>query len=772
MIEDILYNIKRPARYIGGEINQVLKDPFTVDLRVALAFPDTYEIGMSHAGLKILYHILNSMREVWAQRVFAPWPDMADLLEKKGIPLFSLEEKRPINTFDILGFSILYELSYTTIIKMLKLSQIPVYADHRSSRHPIVIAGGSSTSNPCPFLDFFDLIVIGDGEDVVREIASICLQTRDRNERIIACSEIDGVFAPGNSKRASRRILKDLEAYPFPEAIVVPNTSIVHDRIGIEVARGCTRGCRFCQAGMIYRPYRERSFESVVKTVGKALASTGYDDVSVLSLSATDLSYIDPLIASFANPCREISVGVPSVRVEGLKKGAIDMIASLRKTGFTLAPEAATDRLRQVINKGNTEQDLFSSIRTIKDLGWRSVKLYFMIGLPTEVEEDIDAICRLSKDISKEFGKGRISISISAFIPKPVTPFQWEAQISMERHTMLLDFLKMHIRERNISLKWQEPGMTFLEGIFSRGDNKLTPVILKAAEIGAYLDAWGDQFNLNTWMDAFDMSGVDPHSYLRSRDIEKSLPWDFIDMRIGKDFLLEERSNAYQAIPTPDCRYNTCSECGVCTHGVKNIIKGSTEAINIFEIVKDNGHYPHVIGLTKEGTLRFIGVKDWTNMLKRAIRRSGLPVNYSKGFSPTMKIKFIPPISFGIPSLSEYIQVDLKSPILTQEIISRLQPHLPQGASIFSCSRSTLGQVKSYVFKLDKPVSVEIDKNTFVKKGDNTFRVWDFLESFEGALMKIRFIDGRTISPLMILNTISVEIMPHEISKIDTVFVR
>jgi radical SAM family uncharacterized protein/radical SAM-linked protein len=717
--EDLL-TISKPSRYIGGELNSVVKDPDRVKLKFALAFPDVYEVGMSHLGFQILYHLLNENPAVACERAFAPWPDMEKLLREKSLPLCSLESSRPLREFDILGFSLQYELNYTGVLNILDLAGIPLRAGQRREGDPLVIGGGPCTLNPEPLADFFDLFLLGDGEEAVLEICREIIASRHQGEKKEALLErmtrIQGVYVPSffrpeyevdgriremvhlenDVPPVTRRILPDLEVGAFPSRPILPFMEVIHDRLNIEIARGCTRGCRFCQAGMIYRPLRERSPRKILDLVKAGLENTGYDEVSLLSLSTGDYSCIDPLISSILEHTRagRIALSFPSLRVETLTPSLIQRVQEVRKTGFTLAPEAGTERLRRVINKGNTEEDLLFAIQQVFSANWRLVKLYFMIGLPTEGEEDLEGIfslCRKALQVARRSkGSAQINLSVSTFIPKAHTPFQWEAQCSMEEVHKKHQFLRKKLDRHGLNFKWTDPRLSFLEGIFARGDRKLGRVLETAYSLGCRLDGWGEHFRYELWEKAFPQAGVDPSPYLRKRGLDEILPWDHLDSRVSKSFLREERERALQALSTPDCRQASCNGCGVCfgADALSNrIASGEDPGSRLSSSAGPgkNASFPvrrFRCRLTKLGPAKFLGHLEFSQLLNRAFRRAKVPLAYSQGFHPLPKIAFGPPLPVGYESWAEYVDFQVQGRFLPEEALLQLNRVLPQGVEM------------------------------------------------------------------------------------------
>ena len=598
--QEMLQAVEKPARYTGGEWNAQPKDSAAVLCRIALAMADVYEVGMSNLGLKILYEILNRRDDIAAERVYAPWLDMEEEMRRRGIPLFSLETFREVSSFDILGFSLQYELLITNTLNMLDLAGLPLHAAERTDEQPFVIGGGPCVYNTEPIADFFDFFVLGDGEEIVVEVCDALIAWKKegrpdgRRGFLRRAARISGVYVPSfyapeydaqgmftglrildeaASPQIYRRVVKDLDAAPFLEKPVVPYLGIVHDRLMLELFRGCTRGCRFCQAGMAYRPVRERRPETLESLARTLFDSTGYNEMSLTSLSSADYSCLSPLVDGLlaGTQGERVSFSLPSLRIDSFSVDIAERLQQVRKSGLTFAPEAGTQRLRDVINKNVTEDDLLHSVCTAFEQGWKAVKLYFMMGLPTETDEDIVGIAELAQkvvDCYKEV-KGKrgvkVTVSVSCFVPKAYTPFQWFAQVPQEEFERRQRLLKESIRDRAISFHYHDARASVLEGALSRGDRRLSAVIETAWRNGAKFDGWTDQFKDEVWKDAFCRCGVAPEFYSRrTRDLEEALPWAHTSPGVSEDFLRREWQRAQEAALTHDCRRETCTGCGVC----------------------------------------------------------------------------------------------------------------------------------------------------------------------------------------------------------------
>ncbi|MFR1707905.1 MAG: TIGR03960 family B12-binding radical SAM protein [Clostridium sp.] len=597
--DDILYRVEKPARYIGGELNSYNKDKSSIDIRYAFCFPDVYEVAMSHLGTKILYHTMNEREDTFCERCFAPWPDMEKLLRENNIPLGTLETKDSLSEFDILGFTLQYEMSYTNILNMLDMCSIPVRASERGDEYPIIMMGGPCAYNPEPLYDIADVFILGEGEQVTHEVLDVYkeMKGRPKAEYLRAISKIQGVYVPSLydvtynedgtikemapkyedvPKTVKKRIVADFNANNFPDKFIVPYTEIIHDRIVIETFRGCTRGCRFCQAGMIYRPVREKTTEKLMEEIDVLIKNTGYEEISLSSLSICDYSNIQNLIFSLIEKYGEdkIGVSIPSIRIDAFSVDLIKEIQKVRKTGLTFAPEAGTQRMRDVINKGVTEEDLLRSARNAFESGWSTIKLYFVIGLPYETVEDVEGIAHLAEKVVEEYfnvpknvrKRGlRVTVSTSILVPKPFTPFQWAPMNQVPEVREKISSLRDAIKSKAINYNWHESQLSYLEAVFARGDRRLCDVLVKAFEKGARFDGWNEYFNFELWQEAFEECGVDGEFYAyRERSYDEVLPWDFIDIGVSKKYLISENEKAKEMVLTPDCR-EKCTGCGINT---------------------------------------------------------------------------------------------------------------------------------------------------------------------------------------------------------------
>ncbi|MBQ2781141.1 MAG: TIGR03960 family B12-binding radical SAM protein [Clostridia bacterium] len=597
MLDDLLLQVQKPARYSGGELNSVVKDPSAVDVRFAFCFPDLYEVGMSHLGMKILYSQFNERPDIWCERVFAPDRDMEALMREKDIRLFGLESRDPIDGFDFIGFTLQYEMCYTTVLNMLDLAGVPLRAADRDERYPLVVAGGPCACNPEPLADFVDIFFLGEGEEVDLELIDLYKSCRkegyNKADFLKRAAQIEGVYVPslydvtyeedgrvraitpheGVPATVKKRIIADLDACYYPDKFVVPFTEIVHDRFMSEIFRGCIRGCRFCQAGFIYRPVREKSVDTIDRQSRALCESTGYEEFSLSSLSTSDYTKLDELLTrllAWAED-KKTNISLPSLRVDGFSEELANRLNVLRRSGLTFAPEAGTQRLRDAINKNLTEEEILDTARKAFLGGWSAVKLYFMMGLPTETDEDIVGIAQLGQRVVNTFyqnpdkpkGKGvTVSVSASCFVPKPFTPFQWEPQDTIEQLKEKQQLLSQSVTTKKISLSWHDAKTSFLEGVLARGDRRLGEVLEKAYRRGCNLDAWSEHFRFDVWMEVMAECGLDPAFYAnRRRDYDEIFPWDHLDYGVNKAFLIRENKLAHESVTTPNCR-EKCAGCG------------------------------------------------------------------------------------------------------------------------------------------------------------------------------------------------------------------
>lgn len=794
-IQDILPLVEQPSRYLGSEVNAIKKDHEKVKLRMALAFPDLYEIGTSHFGLQILYHILNRQKDIAAERVFAPGLDMAAHLASADIPIASLESQTPLNKFDIIGFSLLYELNYTNILSILELAKIPFFASERDLSHPLIIAGGPCTCNPEPVAELFDAMVVGDGEDVIIEMARIWIEWKARGgggkETFLEqWSMLEGVYIPaffepeydergfqslsprfGHYQKVKRTVIDDLNRAPFPDMPIIPFGKPVHDRLRLEVSRGCTRGCRFCQAGMIYRPVRERSLETLAALSEASIASTGYEDVSLLALSTTDygciVALMEHLMTRFGS--RGIALSLPSLRAGTLTPHLMQIVKKVRKTGFTIAPEAGSQRLRDALNKNISEAEIVDTVKDVSRMGWQVLKLYFMVGLPTETDEDLQAIVALVRKLRKNSKGLKINVSVATFIPKPHTPFQWVSQIPLDRSKDRLRWLQGNLRMPGIQFKWQNPEVSLLEGLWSRGDRRLSRLLVAAYQKGCRFDGWSDKFQYRLWQETFSREGVDIDFYTtRKRDRDDPLPWDHIDTGVAKEFLKNEWEKALNGEQTPDCRSGACNDCGVCDFDrikpkvfetcrqtVETSVPSGQPSAAFYKRLK--------IAYSKQGQAKYFGHLELVRIFVRAIQRAGITVRFSEGFHPKPRISFDDPLPVGLESLKEHFYLDAAGSQELQTIIKKLNRRLPDGLRILDCqpdvSRTARNSPTAVTYQIIKKDGFfnEKELNSFKNKPELIYRRTDRKGNIKEIDLKARVLQIELLDPGRLQMTLRAE---------------
>jgi radical SAM family uncharacterized protein/radical SAM-linked protein len=673
--QDILPLVTKPIRYTGGEYNILIKEPEDDSVYFALIMPDVYEIGMSNYGLKVLYSILNQNNKVIAERVYAPWPDFGLQLKDNSLPLYSLESKRPLKNFNILGFSLQSELSYTNILYLLDLAKIPLLSRERNETDPLVIAGGPCCVNPLPISNFIDVFVIGDGEEVVLEIVEI-FQNWDRKHRsdlLASLAKLEGVYVPQfhiKNKTIKKRTITALNEINVPYPPIVPICEITHDRLTVEIARGCTRGCRFCQAGILNRPLRIRPREEVIRLVERGIRSSGWEEISLLSLSPLDYPELTELIKDLTQNLRKrmVAISLPSMRGERFTPELAQQLADIKKPGLTFAPETMSPRLRSFVNKDISETTIINAVKTAVNLGWIGVKLYFMIGLPGETEDEVMAIADFVEEIGT-ITRGEVRFNLSPFSPKPHTPLQWAGFDSVQTTKEKIEKIKHHMRRKNLRPKWDNPENAMIQTILGRGDEKLNDVILKVYQQGGIFQEWSEFFITDRWRNAAENSGVNFENYLKPLELDRILPWDFIDIGVSKNFLKNEYSKAKASEKTEDCTFGQCSDCGVCEEIPEIFVPNKSSAATTTNL--DYGRLPRKITGYEEiktkfrikysvgENFRYASHLDLVRAFYRALRRSELPIAYTQGFSPRPLVSFGPPLPVGICSTGEYLDFQM-----------------------------------------------------------------------------------------------------------------
>ncbi len=722
----LLKSISKPGRYSGGEYGQILKEKSKIRARFAFCFPDTYEIGMSNLGVRLLYHSLNQHEDIWCERVYDPWVDMQEKMKEHDLPLTALESGDPLNVFDFVAFTLQYEMSYSNVLNMLDLAHIPLRSEHRGEEDPLIIGGGPCAYNPEPIAPFFDLFNIGEGEDMLPSIVRLYIQMKENGTYTRkaflheAAKTIPGVYVPSLyevtykedgtiaaieplyndiPRQVTKQIIKDLDQVSFPDRLVMPYIETVHDRIMLEVYRGCIRGCRFCQAGMIYRPVREKSADVLNHQAQQLFRSTGYEEISLSSLSISDYTELEPLCDKLLSWTDDnmVSLSLPSLRVDNFNKDLMKRIDSVRSSSLTFAPEAGTQRLRDVINKNVREEDVLRAVNVAFDARKNAVKLYFMNGLPTETPEDIEGIANLAEKVVEAYyqnpkrNKSRpvqVTVSVSCFIPKPFTPFQWEAQDTMEMLAEKQEYLKTKIKSRHVRYQHHDAKVSRIEAVLARGDRKLADALELACREGFMFDSWDEYFDYDKWLSVFERCGIDPAFYAnRAFGEDEILPWDIIDCGVSKEFFLRERKKAYAAATTPNCR-EACSACGANKLGGERAVcpgcpsaKKSTEALP--SPLPSAPAWPKLetpktvrIAFRKVGNLQYISHLDLQRTIARVLVRAGIPMWYTQGFNPHAKVVFGLPLSVGTESECEFIDLRIDRDISCAEVKERLNREL------------------------------------------------------------------------------------------------